>query len=58
MPSMANVRRRSTSKELREQPQTPEARMALAADHQVIVDRDAQRLGSGLDLACHLDVVA
>ena len=32
--------------------------MALAADHQVIVDRDAQRLGGSLDLARHLDVVA
>ena len=36
----------------------PEAGMPLAADHQVIVDGDAQRLGRGLDLARHLDVVA
>jgi len=41
-----------------QQAQAPEARMALAADHQVIVDGDAQRLGCGLHLARHLDVVA
>jgi len=28
--------------------------MALAADHQVIMDRDAVRLRGGLDLARHL----
>jgi hypothetical protein len=32
--------------------------VALAANHQVIVDGDAQRLGGGLDLARHVDVVA
>lgn len=41
-----------------EQPQAPEARMAFAADHQVVVDRDAERLRRRLDLARHLDVVA
>src|SRR5215510_1324749 len=42
---------------LRQEPQAPEARVPLAADHQVIVDGDAQRLGGRLDLARHLDVV-
>jgi len=32
--------------------------MALAADHQVVVDGDAQRLGRRLDLARHFDVIA
>jgi hypothetical protein len=32
--------------------------MPLAADHQVVVDRDSQRLGCRADLARHLDVVA
>ena len=32
--------------------------MALAADHQVVVDGDPQRLGRFLDLARHLDVAA
>ena len=32
--------------------------MALAADHQMIVDRNAQSLGGLADLARHLDVVA
>jgi len=41
-----------------QQPQVPEARMALAADHQVVVDGDAKRLGGRPDLARHLDVVA
>ena len=41
-----------------DQPQAPEAGVALAADHQVIVDGDAERLGRRLDLARHLDVVA
>ena len=43
---------------LREQPKAPEARMAFAADHQVVVDGDAERFGGRLDLARHLDVVA
>ena len=43
---------------LTEQSQASEAGMALAADHQVIVDRDAERLGSLADLLGHLDVVA
>jgi hypothetical protein len=30
----------------------------LAADHQMVADGDAQRLGRRLDLARHLDVVA
>jgi hypothetical protein len=30
----------------------------FATDYQMIVDGDAQRLGRGLDLARHLDVVA
>src|SRR5882757_3552210 len=50
------VKRRAAP--LREQPQTPEARMALATDHQVVVDPNAQRLGRLLDLPRHLDVVA
>src|SRR5688572_6038393 len=41
-----------------QQPEAPEARMALAADHQVVVDREAERLGGLADLARHLDVVA
>ena len=41
-----------------DQSQAPETRMALAADHQVVMDGDAQRLGRRLDLARHLDVVA
>jgi hypothetical protein len=41
-----------------EQPQAPEARVTLAADHQMIVDRDAERLGGLGYLAGHLDVVA
>ena len=41
-----------------EQSQAPEARVTFTANHQVIVDGDAQRLGRGLDLAGHLDVVA
>jgi len=32
--------------------------MALAADHQVVVDGDAERLGRRPDLARHLDVAA
>jgi hypothetical protein len=32
--------------------------MTLAADHQVVVDRDPQRLGGLSDLPGHLDVVA
>lgn len=32
--------------------------MALAADDQVVVDGDTQRLGGRRDLARHLDVVA
>jgi hypothetical protein len=32
--------------------------MALAADHQAVVDGDAQSLGRRPDLARHLDVVA
>jgi hypothetical protein len=32
--------------------------MALAADHQMIVDRDAERLGGLADLPGHLDIVA
>jgi hypothetical protein len=32
--------------------------MVLAADHQVVVYRDAERLGRPPDLARHLDVVA
>ena len=32
--------------------------MALAADHQMVVDGNAQRLGRGPDLTRHLDVVA
>jgi hypothetical protein len=41
-----------------DQPKAPEARVTFAADHQMVVDRDAQRLGRRLDLARHLDVVA
>jgi hypothetical protein len=43
---------------LSQQSQAPETRVPLAADHQVVVDGDAQRLGRGLDLARHVDVVA
>jgi hypothetical protein len=43
---------------LRKQPQAPEAGMPLAADHQVIVDGDAERVGRRLDLARRLDVVS
>jgi hypothetical protein len=43
---------------LRQQPQAPEACVALAADHQVIVDRNAECLCRRLDLAGHLDAVA
>jgi hypothetical protein len=32
--------------------------VALAADHQVVVDYDALRFGRRLDLARHLDVIA
>ena len=32
--------------------------MPLAADHEVVVDGNAERLGRRLDLARHLDVVA
>ena len=32
--------------------------MALAADHEVVVDGNAERLGGLSDLAGHLDVVA
>src|SRR5258708_29903984 len=48
----------AASRVLRQQPQAPEARVPLAADHQVIVDGDAECLCRGLDLARHLDVVA
>jgi len=41
-----------------EQPQAPEAGVALAADHQVIVDGNAERLRRRLDLMRHRDVVA
>ena len=41
-----------------QQPEAAEARMALAADDEVIVDCDAERLGGGADLLGHLDVVA
>ena len=41
-----------------EQPQAPEARVALAADHEVVVDRDAERSGGLGDLLGHFDVVA
>ena len=41
-----------------EQPQAPEARVPLAADHEMVVDRDAERFGGLSDLAGHLDVVA
>jgi hypothetical protein len=41
-----------------EQPQAPEARVPLAADHEMVVDRDAERFGGPSDLAGHLDVVA
>jgi hypothetical protein len=41
-----------------EQPKAPEARVALAADHQVIVDGDAERFGGLPDFLGHLDVVA
>ena len=43
---------------LRQQAKAPETRMALAADHQMVVDRDAERLGRRLDLARHLYVFA
>jgi hypothetical protein len=43
---------------LREQPQAPETGMPFAADHQVIVNGNAQRIGRLPDLARHLDVVA
>lgn len=41
-----------------QQSQAPEARMPLAADHEVIVDRDAERFGRLADLLRHLDVLA
>ena len=41
-----------------EQSQAPEARVPLAADHEMIMDRDAERFGGLADLAGHLDVVA
>src|SRR5690349_17812018 len=41
-----------------QQPEAAEARMALAADDEVIVDCDAERLGGGANLLGHLDVVA
>jgi hypothetical protein len=43
---------------LRQEPQAPKAGMAPSADHQMVVNGDAQRPGRGLDLARHLDVVA
>jgi hypothetical protein len=48
----------AASRVLRQQPQAPEARVTLAADHEVVVDGNAQRLGRRLDVARHLDVVA
>ena len=41
-----------------QQAEAPEAHMTLAADHQMVVDGDARRLGRGLDPAHHLAVVA
>jgi hypothetical protein len=32
--------------------------VTLAADHEMIVDRDAERFGGATDLLGHLDVVA
>jgi hypothetical protein len=40
-----------------EQAKAPEARVALAADHQVIGDRNPERLGRGPDLARHVNLV-
>lgn len=41
-----------------EQPRAPEARVLLAADQEMVVDRDAERFGGLSDLACHLDIRA
>src|SRR5689334_12503424 len=43
---------------LGQQPQAPEAGVALAADYQVVVDGDAERFGGLADFLRHLDVVA
>ena len=54
-----NSRSQSTpTRALSQKPQAPEARMSLAADHQMVVDRDAERLGGFLDFLRHLDVLA
>jgi len=41
-----------------EQPKAPEACVPLAADHQMVVDGDAERFCGLADLLSHLDVVA
>ena len=40
----------SLTRALTQQTQAPEARVPIAADHEVAVDRDAERLGGVLDL--------
>jgi hypothetical protein len=41
-----------------QQPQAPKACVPLAADHKMVVDRDAERFRGRLDFLGHLDVVA
>ncbi len=43
---------------LLQQPETPEARVAFAADHKVVMYGDPERLAGLADLLGHLDVVA
>jgi hypothetical protein len=50
------VRRQAAMKQNSEQPQTLEAGMTAAPDHQMIVDGDFQRFGRRRDLARHLDI--
>src|SRR5437762_12568736 len=45
MPLVLRCRSRLAGHYILPQPQAPEARMDLAADHELIVDRDAERLG-------------
>ena len=40
-----------------DEPHAPQRRMPVPSDDDVIVDRDAERLGDGDNVQCHLDVL-
>ena len=55
---VAHVGAGNIVRKLGQQPQAPEACVPFATDDEMVVDRDAERVGCSLDLARHLDVVA